>query len=142
MGLLARFVGYLTRVSRYCRAVAAADRSLLARRFLLLACDGFVLALSFWGAFALRLNAIFSQAFLDSLLLLPVLLIVGLLILWTAPPILLTAFPIFQFRSHCASTTRLNWVWFLIQIQMNIFQHKEDAVPFTTTTPFNASIRI
>ena len=58
--------------------LASADRGLLARRLLLLACDGVVLASSFWGSFALRLNAIFPQPLVDSLPLLPVLLIVGL----------------------------------------------------------------
>ena len=78
MGPLARLQRASTRLLRYGRAVAAADRSLLARRVLLLASDGVVLALSFWAAFALRLNAISPQALSDSLLLLPVLLAVGL----------------------------------------------------------------
>ena len=78
MGPLARLHRAATRLLRYGRAVAAADRSLLARRVLLLASDGVVLALSFWAAFALRLNAISPQALSDSILLLPVLVAVGL----------------------------------------------------------------
>ena len=71
MGPLARLQQAFSRLLRYGRSVAAADRSLLARRVLLLASDGVVLALSFWAAFALRLNAIAPQALSDSLVLLP-----------------------------------------------------------------------
>ena len=69
MGPLARLQQASFRLLCYGRAVAAADRSLLARRVLLLASDGVVLALSFWAAFALRLNAISPQALSDSLVL-------------------------------------------------------------------------
>ena len=69
-----RFARSLT----FCREVLAADRTLLARRLLLLLCDGFVLALSFWAAFALRLNSLAPQALAESSALLPVLLLAGL----------------------------------------------------------------
>ena len=62
----------------FIRDVAGADRSLLARRLLLLISDAWVMAMSFWAAFALRLNSIFPQALDESLELLPVLLVVGL----------------------------------------------------------------
>ena len=78
MGPLPRLQRASARLFRYGRAVATADRILLARRVLLLVCDGIVLVLSFWAAFALRLNSISPPALFESFLLLPVLLIVGL----------------------------------------------------------------
>ena len=51
----------------FIRDVAGADRSLLARRLLLLISDAWVMAMSFWAAFALRLNSIFPQALDESL---------------------------------------------------------------------------
>ena len=62
----------------YVREVAAADRTLLARRFFLLFCDATVFALSFWLAFSLRLNSFNPKALQESIALLPALIIIGL----------------------------------------------------------------
>ena len=67
----AQFLGYV-------RDVAAADRTLLARRFFLLLCDALVFALSFWLAFSLRLNSFNPKALQESIALLPALIIIGL----------------------------------------------------------------
>ena len=66
---------------RLLRGVAGADRILLLRRLALLLSDGVVLVLSFWAAFALRLNQVWPDALQQSLSLLPALLLIGLSIL-------------------------------------------------------------
>ena len=66
---------------RLLRGVAGADRILLLRRLALLLSDGVVLVLSFWAAFALRLNQVWPDALQQSLSLLPALLLSGLSIL-------------------------------------------------------------
>jgi len=66
---------------RLLRGVAGADRILLLRRLALLLSDGLVLVLSFWAAFALRLNQVWPDALQQSLSLLPALLLIGLSIL-------------------------------------------------------------
>ena len=69
-------------IIRRLRAVRA-DKTLLARRLLLIAVDVVVMAISFWAAFALRLNNLLSQQFWRATpLLLPLLLIgVGVLLI-------------------------------------------------------------
>ena len=71
----------LARALDYSRSVAAADRTLLARRALLLLSDCLVLVISFWAGFALRLNALWPDALQDSLFLLPSLIVIGLSVL-------------------------------------------------------------
>tara|TARA_B100002051_G_scaffold158452_1_gene149844 strand:- start:266 stop:2272 length:2007 start_codon:yes stop_codon:yes gene_type:complete len=81
LSVKALLVSFRSRIAKglsFCRSVASADRSLLLRRLLLLVCDALVLTLSFWASFALRLNSLAPAAFLESLALLPVLLLVGL----------------------------------------------------------------
>ncbi len=68
-------------LSLYIRHILHADRILLARRALLLVCDTFVIIISFWLAFALRLNQVWPTPLQDSFILLPWLLVIGLCIL-------------------------------------------------------------
>lgn len=79
---MAFFVGrQFSSLLSYLQDVKGADRFLLLRRSILLLTDLLVLALSFWAAFALRLNEIWPTSLVNSLPLLPFLLCLGLGIL-------------------------------------------------------------
>ena len=55
-----------------------ADRTFIPRRLLMLGCDSFVLLISFWAAFALRLNQLWPLQFQQALPLLLPLWLLGL----------------------------------------------------------------
>jgi FlaA1/EpsC-like NDP-sugar epimerase len=72
------FNNYFTAAfNRRLRAIRS-DRTLIARRFLLIGVDAVVLLLSFWAGFALRLNQLFPLQFWRATPLLPPLLFLGI----------------------------------------------------------------
>lgn len=72
------FNNYFTAAfNRRLRAIRS-DRTLIARRFLLIGVDAVVLLLSFWAGFALRLNQLFPLQFWRATSLLPPLLFLGI----------------------------------------------------------------